>query len=68
MILDWNAVKRTAQVLGVKDKAVEKWRQRNRGVPTKWWLPLVERSNGKISFDDLRSFNRRRREPPCGTL
>jgi hypothetical protein len=58
--LDWQIIERAAAELGIKEKAVEKWRQRGRGVPPKWWLALVQRSKGKVSFEALDSFNRER--------
>ena len=38
-----------APTLGVKAAALKKWRQR--GVPHRWRLPLMEKSDGKITAD-----------------
>jgi DNA-binding transcriptional regulator YdaS (Cro superfamily) len=51
--LDWNLIKRAAGQLGVRPKAVEKWRGTNRGVPYRWWLPIMRVTNGKITLEAL---------------
>jgi DNA-binding transcriptional regulator YdaS (Cro superfamily) len=58
--LDWKLVKDAAKSLGVRPRALEKWRQRGRGVPPKWWLPLSQETRGGISLEALQAFNKER--------
>ena len=51
--LDWNLIKRAADQLGVRPKAVEKWREPGRGVPYRWWLRIERVTNGKITLQAL---------------
>jgi DNA-binding transcriptional regulator YdaS (Cro superfamily) len=51
--LDWAAVKAAAHQLGVKPRTVEKWQEADRGVPHKWWLPIVRAADGRVTLEAL---------------
>jgi len=53
--LDWELVAETASKLGVTKEALKKWRRPDRGIPPKWWMPLVEKSKGRIVVEGLKA-------------
>ena len=53
--LDWELIGDVARSLGVRDRALEKWRER-KSVPHKWRLPIIRQSEGRISLDAFDNF------------
>jgi hypothetical protein len=51
--LDWAAVKAAANELGIKPRTVEKWQEPDRGVPFKWWYPIVRIARGRVTIEAL---------------
>lgn len=55
--LDWLSVDKAAKELGVSEFARKKWRQANRGIPSKWWLPISRKIGAPV--EALEAFNNR---------
>ena len=51
--LDWAAIKAAAHQLGIKPRTVEKWHEAHRGVPYRWWLPIVRVTRGRVTLEAL---------------
>lgn len=47
----WQSIVEAARHLGASEVAIAKWRQR--GVPYRWRLTIIEWSNGSIRSDDF---------------
>lgn len=51
--IDWKLIEQSARALGVREKNLEKWRQR-KSVPHKWRLPIIRHAGLSIdAFDDF---------------
>lgn len=54
--MDWKTVDEAAKGLGVADATRYKWRQR--GVPAKWQISIIEKLSGEgksYTFDDFKA-------------
>jgi hypothetical protein len=51
--IGWDTIERVADQLGIRKNTVAKWKER-KCIPYKWRLPIIIKSNGKIS---LRAFD-----------
>jgi len=48
--LDWELIGNAARALGVRDKNIEKWRQR-KSVPHKWRIAIVLQTRGLVPLN-----------------
>lgn len=50
---DWELIDDAARMLGISKYARQKWRDPDRGVPSKWWLPISRMTRGRVTLEEL---------------